>query len=509
MTDLAVVWTALQESQGRCWISSHSNTLLNHLRTCSRVPVEVQQRADHEINKHRHRSQALTTSRSLPSFTPAPPYSELASPALSSLPRAALLPQIQDAEATLQCDSWSGNNFHHYTGFTITIRSDVVFVALEDNSSERKTSDNLFAMIKEKLRYTEQHYHVRIVSFVSDSGGESKKARRLLASERHDLIVLPCYAHQVHIIYVLIHIQTRLKPGLAPLSVIRAVLTRWTSHFLAYRRLLQLQTSIMTLLELDEAAAESQLITGSAVAKAKATEIISHLKDDRFWAAIRRMKLHLEPFAYALNIMQSDKARLDTVLLILALLYNRFDNFPRTTNSDTIVSDTICNSINTRWEASDQDVFIAAVILNPTHKIRPFRKSSWFSVPLITILMCRLYSRFFEDVAPRELLEEVADYLHDKGIYSGMKLYQDMYMQPRKDGVLPMEPPQFWSLLSSSQGPLPTALSCVAMHLFSVCPNSASCERLFSLLKRTMTPARTQLTTRNLLNIAELHAHLR
>lgn len=49
----------------------------------------------------------------------------------------------------------------------------------------------------------------------------------------------------------------------------------------------------------------------------------------------------------------------------------------------------------------------------------------------------------------------------------------------------------------------------IALRLFSVCPNSASCERLFSLLKRILTPARSRLTSGNLLNIAELHAHLR
>lgn len=80
------------------------------------------------------------------------------------------------------------------------------------------------------------------------------------------------------------------------------------------------------------------------------------------------MKSHLEPFAYAVNITQSDQLRLDTVLLVLGLLYNRFENLPRITPLDNIVAEAICNSINTRWEASDQDVFIAAIILNSTHQ---------------------------------------------------------------------------------------------------------------------------------------------
>lgn len=39
--------------------------------------------------------------------------------------RLALLPQIENADATLQCDGWSGGNFHHYTGFTMTICGEV------------------------------------------------------------------------------------------------------------------------------------------------------------------------------------------------------------------------------------------------------------------------------------------------------------------------------------------------------------------------------------------------
>ncbi|KAI0090050.1 ribonuclease H-like domain-containing protein, partial [Irpex rosettiformis] len=280
-------------------------------------------------------------------------------------------------DATLQCDGWSGGNFHHYTEFTMT----VVIVALEDNSANRKTGDNLLAMIYDKIQYIEHHFDIRIVSFVSDSGGESKKARRLLATKQPDLVVLPCYAHQQVIswlrskTYVLAQLQIfqeHSNPGVLPKSVVRAVLTRWTSHFLAYQRLLFLRPYIMTMVQQDSNASESQIITGSSSAKAKAVEIISYLNDDKFWSAVKQMELHLEPFAYATNITQSDKAQLDSVLLVFTLLYNRFEHFPTTTVSDKIVVETICNSINTRWEASDQDVFIATVILNPTHKTHPF-----------------------------------------------------------------------------------------------------------------------------------------
>ena len=67
-----------------------------------------------------------------------------------------------------------------------------------------------------------------------------------------------------------------------------AVITRWTSHFLAYRRLLRLRPYIMTMILQDECQEKSHIITGTSLAKAKATEIISYLKDDQFWNAVKQ-----------------------------------------------------------------------------------------------------------------------------------------------------------------------------------------------------------------------------
>lgn len=85
--------------------------------------------------------------------------------------------------------------------------------------------------------------------------------------------------------------QVRLKPSSPPLTVIRPVLTRWTSHFLAYRRLLELRRSIETIIEEDEDRLDSQLITGTASAKHKAREIMQYLKDDAFWKAVKQYEI--------------------------------------------------------------------------------------------------------------------------------------------------------------------------------------------------------------------------
>ena len=90
------------------------------------------------------------------------------------------------------------------------------------------------------------------------------------------------------VLSILRELQQRMNPIATPLTIIRAVLTRWMSHFLAYRHLLQLHYTIMSMIQQDEALPrdQSKLITGNSAAKAKAAEIISYLKDDMFWRAL-------------------------------------------------------------------------------------------------------------------------------------------------------------------------------------------------------------------------------
>ena len=55
----------------------------------------------------------------------------------------------------------------------------------------------------------------------------------------------------------------------------------------------------------------------------------------------------------------------------------------------------------------------------------------------------------------------------------------------------------------------PTPLKKLAWRIFSICANSASCERLFSKFGLILTRLRSRLGLKNLLNITELALHLR
>jgi len=71
-----------------------------------------------------------------------------------------------------------------------------------------------------------------------------------------------------------------------PLSVLRAVLTRWTAHYIAYRRLLQLYNPLKLLVYHDQAHSNERdriMITGDAESQRNARKMVTIIQDPLFW----------------------------------------------------------------------------------------------------------------------------------------------------------------------------------------------------------------------------------
>ena len=80
--------------------------------------------------------------------------------------------------------------------------------------------------------------------------------------------------------------QLRIEVGLTALAVIRAVLTRWMAHYMAYRRLLELQPQLNLLIVQDATKhpANKIVVTGDAKAKAKAKRMAKLISEEPlFW----------------------------------------------------------------------------------------------------------------------------------------------------------------------------------------------------------------------------------
>jgi hypothetical protein len=108
---------------------------------------------------------------------------------------------------------------------------------------------------------------------------------------------------------------------------------------------------------------------------------------------INRIKNFLEPLAIASNITQADSARVDIVLITFAFLYIRYSKLLEA--EDIKARDVILASIERRWLKTDQDVFIAGVLLNPFHKAKPFRAASFSTVAGLYNLLHCLWKRFY------------------------------------------------------------------------------------------------------------------
>jgi hypothetical protein len=124
--------------------------------------------------------------------------------------------------------------------------------------------------------------------------------------------------------------------------------------------------------------------------------------------------------AIAANVTQSAFCRVDEVLLTFGALTLEYTDLRDSNDGDQTACDAILNSLEKRWSNTDQDVFIAAVILNPFFKHRPFNPIPHFQPATIYNSFLRLWVRFFPgEPAPRvALYENVVDYMTESGAFS-------------------------------------------------------------------------------------------
>lgn len=343
----------------------------------------------------------------------------------------------------------------------------------------------------------EADWQVEVIALTSDASGESRKGRMDLVKAVPSLVGPDCYSHQVcanyptrqsyanHNILLQINlivgnyfgcgdplilifsakatglitwlrsktqvlglirdIQVALNnanPGSSRqvLSVIRAVLTRWTAHYLSYQRLLNLRRTLEIMVENDDKLRPQDkiVVNGDRSSRTKATEMVSVIKDPLFWhwiarcetclilpmlciliSTFNRMKKHLEPLALAACITQTAHCRLDQVLLVFGLLFAEYRQLIDE-GDDSAGLTAILDSIESRWAKCDQEVFIAAIILNPIYKTAPFANLPILNLAGIYALLCRLWKRFYGTAPPQTLRAELKDYIDNRGAYENL-----------------------------------------------------------------------------------------
>lgn len=79
----------------------------------------------------------------------------------------------------------------------------------------------------------------------------------------------------------------------------------------------------------------------------------------------------------------------------------------------------IINSLEKRWLKTDQEIFIATLIMNPFFGQTPFARSPHFNNTGIIALLDRVWKRVFRtDNVPMEFYNQLHDYLNKSGEFT-------------------------------------------------------------------------------------------
>jgi hypothetical protein len=84
--------------------------------------------------------------------------------------------------------------------------------------------------------------------------------------------------------------QNQIEAKAQVITVLRAVITRWTCHFCSYERLIKIQVHLRAISYQDDARSNSEkkIIQGDAKAKAKASKMCDLIKSSVFWVSLVR-----------------------------------------------------------------------------------------------------------------------------------------------------------------------------------------------------------------------------
>jgi len=89
---------------------------------------------------------------------------------------------------------------------------------------------------------------------------------------------------------------------------------------------------------------------------------------------------------------------------------------------DLVGCQAIIDSLERRWSKADQEIFIAAVILNPIYQTSPFALIPQFRTAEIIAMMTRLWKRFFQAVPPDPFALDLMDFLGKRDNYSSLNV---------------------------------------------------------------------------------------
>ncbi|KAJ6598636.1 ribonuclease H-like domain-containing protein [Mycena sp. CBHHK59/15] len=446
--------------------------------------------------------------------------------------------EMKDELATGSVDGWSTKH-DAVQQISCNVKGKEIPIQLHITTKERKTSANLLTHVMVDITYLTVVLGIILVAFCCDSGGDSRGLRPLLLNLMPWILTIPCWAHQINLVvkeyiccpevtiilnnclkivnwfsshkralHMLLEEQQAINEKRPPgqkwerlKRFVRAGITRWGTHALSVRRLVELQGALLDLInhrseDLESAGGDNE------DSRASTAEVIALIDSGRlgpFWTGVHRVSRYLTPLAFASNVTQGANTRLDHVLVTLAVLYHRYSTNIK--SFDCAAHNTvICASLAKRWKAlkHDQDFYILAVFFNPFLRAFFFNDDDTHSLSRVGLyhVVKRVYTRIFElsdnSAVPSALFAQYLDYYDGRGRYTSEKMALKEFQ--KHDTIVLMN--AIWRGVKGE-------LVQMALRILAMIANSGGNERAFSVLGRTYSDK-----TRNLLNPERAHKSL-
>ena len=122
------------------------------------------------------------------------------------------------------------------------------------------------------------------------------------------------------------------------------------------------------------------------------------------------------------------------------MLYHKYEVLSHQPD-DAELMNAVLDSIEKRWAKTDQDVFIAALLLNPMYKASAFSSGLEFLTGAgVWDLISRLWTRFYKETPPISLFRELSDYFQGTGIYAMLSDHIEREMRLAESEVCPILP---------------------------------------------------------------------
>jgi hypothetical protein len=106
---------------------------------------------------------------------------------------------------------------------------------------------------------------------------------------------------------------------------------------------------------------------------------------------------------------------MDEVLLTFGSLFMQYHAM----DDDKEVQTAILSSLEKRWAKAEQEVFIAAVLVNPLFRVSPFCQLDFLNRSGIRALFTRLWKRFYpsESQPPFEFSTHIFNFIDGNGFF--------------------------------------------------------------------------------------------